>query len=58
MKYENSGWLFEIQWKGHLISLPLLSECLSKKNVSVFPVKVLYMHGGNLFEATTLNDYY
>ena len=30
MKYENSGWLFEIQWKVHLISLPLLSECLSK----------------------------
>ena len=46
MKYENSGWLFDIQWKVHLISLPLLSECLSKKNESVFPVKVLYMHRG------------
>ena len=48
MKYENSGWLFEIQWKVHLMSLPLLSDCLSKKNESVFPVKVLYMHGGDL----------
>ena len=33
--------------------LPLLSDCLSKKNETVFPVKVLYMQGEPL-----VSDYF